>query len=246
MSLIISWDSSQNRRAEDGGDLVGTQTNEIVIDAVTSVDYAWSGIQTHRPVEASAPTSDHYRRNLEVVSINCIQTDTPSTRSSDITVQPVETRQGVSVLMGVLKADVVEQRSVSAMALFRDLIELGAEVTISGSAVRVPLTGFRLLNVSVPTRAGMDGAAEFTLSFEELRRVEIEQVDTPTPRLERGRNRQDRGAATQQNNGTTPSPSADAATRSSAAEIVDSRGWGRNALRAIRGGGRQDQAQGSR
>jgi hypothetical protein len=148
------------------------------------------GEQTKRPIEAGAPASDHWKRNLDSVQIRCAHTDTP--RMSDPNVTLDEFKSGTSsALLGRIQDRGQTTRIIALENELRALIHSGAPVTVTG--LSRTLTDYRIISMSEPRVSGQAGLTTFTLSLEEIRFSTVETVEAPAPRVERARRRRDDG-----------------------------------------------------
>lgn len=202
MGITITWDRNSVARADDGGDLFMETEESLEIDALGDVTYSWSGNQTKRPVERGAPTSDHWQRNLDTVSLRCLHTDTPGFRGGKARLQTATGANNKNLQYGEIIGAETTSRTASMLDALHSLAQSGVPLTITG--LKYPVNEFRLISVSAPVRSGQDGLLEFTLDMEEIRVVTVQTVDTPAPRVERGRRRRDTGR-NQGSETTTPS-----------------------------------------
>jgi hypothetical protein len=192
MTLTIQWEATDVQRDPDGGDLLDQTSTSVEIDLVLDYTYNVGGEQTKRPVEAGAPTSDHWMRQLDNVTISLAHTDTPPNSSSDIQVQAVSVGGSAQAAMGVLTDGGAVSRIRALETDLWALIHSGSPVTITGLS-RV-LTDYRILTMSVPRESGRAGLMAFTLTAEEIRTATLETVGAPAPRVERARRSRDDGS----------------------------------------------------
>ena len=215
MSLLITWERTEEQRDPEGGDLLDTTTGEISVDVVISSEYLFGGEQTKRPIEGGAPATDHWRRGLDKLRLQCAHTNTPPNTSGDVTVQDVSLPGGGKAMMGTITAGGETSRILGLLDDLHALVQSGALVDVTG--LDRSLSGWRMLSVTVTQEPGQTGLCRFNMELEEVIFSVLETVDAPAPRRERARLAADSGA----NRGTETAAPAPETNQSFLASIRD-------------------------
>ncbi len=214
--ITLEWETDTTRTNQTGGDARETVTNQLILDAAVSETHDLSAIQSTHPIEDGSDITDHVRKELDVITMEVAISNTPI----DTLTSPNMQRTSVSLTLPPLKQLVsgasgkelgkVEStdRSVgvtvvsSALRLDRPMEVYDEIYEIMEKSIPVNIIGTRfgdfdgniINNVSFPV--SNHSGILFTITFKELSVVVTETVDAPSPRVERGRRRRNRGNQT--------------------------------------------------
>jgi hypothetical protein len=169
MTVELRWFAQSTRQLPSGGFSVSDEFGSLLIDGTTSENYENPAEATEHPVERDANITDHYRRGLRTITLECIVSSDPS----DPRLQGDDDRVG-TVLSTLTN---LQERKV-AVDLFTDRGSFpNYFITMVGDR-REPTTG---------------NCATFQLMLREFRVATAQEVEAPAPSLENLRRRRDRG-----------------------------------------------------
>lgn len=206
--IRIQWKVDETQRdATDGGDTLETTFGELTLDATISETTDITAEATEHPVEEGVNVTDHVRPGLLRIQLDCIVTNTPirpMVEGASIETRALSLPSGSkSVSARVLTFAQPFDRPVEVVDQLRELIHGGTRVDILDLRLG-DLEGWLLIGMSPEVNA-LD-SVRFTLTAQELRTAVTEEVESPSPRVERARRSADNGRqngadenATQQN-----------------------------------------------
>ena len=212
--IRIQWSTNSTIRDPDiGGDTIVMDFNEIVIDASLAETLDIGATATEHAVESGQDVTDHVHPGLRRVVLDCIVSNTPTNPSihNDIRLSTVElpatsifsirqpTKIGESPRQETRN---VPARRITAYAYPeidrpREVVDALTPIILAGQDVDIiglrlgDLEGWVITNIS-PVIETTD-AVRFSLSAQEMRTVTINEVEAPSPRVERARPRTDAG-----------------------------------------------------
>jgi hypothetical protein len=223
--LTISWVTPSTTRLPEGGDLRETPFEQLALDIVTEDTYDVATLVTEHAIESQAgadiPISDHVSPMSDRASATVYVTDVPGTRTPGATRTTLELGGGNSLSFMLLPTGTT--RGSDAFETLRTLARDGTRVDVDG--LRRPLTGWVIDTVSSPRTTDAGDVMIATITFKEVRIAEIQDVQAPSPRVERGRRRANRGNQNPQATGSTaPVSSSPANSQSAGAALVDALG----------------------
>jgi hypothetical protein len=175
--ITIAWSTQTTERNPEGGDSVHMVIGELLIDGTVAEQYSYEAHATTHPIERSAEVTDHIRVGLTRLELNCRVSNDPY----DERLQEDEHVQNV---LDTILSLINDRRPVDA------------------DTDRGVYENYAILNMSdMRDETTGDGAA-FTLTLQEIVLVDIEDADAPSPRVERGRRRVDRGSQRAEDTGS--------------------------------------------
>ncbi len=218
--VIVEWQVNQTSTAAEGGDTVETTYGRIDIDVVSVETYALTAEATEHPVEDGVNITDHVRPGLSMISLECTVSNTPITSTLDHTgnvqQQDLSLPSRVKITRGALglarqRSQTEESEQTQGVSVFKfdeefdrvrevfdqlqDLKDSGTRIDLIGARFG-DLEGYLIINLNFPV--DNDNGVNFTMDLRELRTAQTQEVDAPSPQVERARRRSDRG-----NNPTT-------------------------------------------
>lgn len=212
--IRIQWETTEDTRdPEEGGDVLEVTVGELEIDATVSEISDVTATATEHPVEEGVNITDHVRPDLLRVQLECIVSNTPTRarvegaaiRDTDLEIpgrtifaggavgsrrSRTEGREASTIAARVLTFEQAFDRPVEVVDQLRELMHAGTPVDILDLRLG-DLEQWLLVGMS-PEVATTD-AVRFTLSARELRTAVTEEVEAPSPRVERGRRGRGRG-----------------------------------------------------
>jgi len=229
--LALTWETEGTALLPDGGEAIRTTSELLELDIVESDTYRVAAKISAHAVEQGVDITDHTEPEQDRVS----ETVALSARPIDITmvegttVQPIDLDNGGKAYAVVPPEGTT--RIADAFAELRNLVRNGTLVNVEG-AIR-PLEQYQIESVSAPRKVETAGLLAVEIVFVEHRTAEVDEVDAPAPRTERGRTGQDSGRETA--DGDTEGDVSNAPeNRSVGAALLDN---GISGLRGIFGGG---------
>lgn len=212
--IRIQWETTETPRdPEDGGDVLEVTVGELEIDATISELTDITAEATEHPVEEGVNITDHVRPALLRVQLECIISNTPTRpRVEGAAIQEVDLEipgrtifAGGAVVSRRSRTEGREASTVRARVLtFGEDFDRPAEVVsqlreLMHSGTPVDILDLRLgdlerwLLVGMSPEVSTTDSVRFTLAAQELRTAVTEEVEAPSPRVERGRRGRDRG-----------------------------------------------------
>ncbi len=188
MSLLITWLATESERDLLGGDITTDYYQQITIDGTASEAYNVEAMATEHPVEDAADIADHVKPALRHQQFEIVISAHPGPTSA------------AHADLG--EADAPAQRPANVRDTLERLILEGIEVDIeSGIGAWESML---LLGLAETRRPETGDGLRATLMAREFRRVSTEEVEAPSPRVERGRSTRDRGEQTGESAETPP------------------------------------------
>ena len=210
MTISIYWSEEDTQRNPEGGDDVTTVIGRLDIDAIIREDRAVSSTLTARAIETGVPASDHSIPAQEKIPLECVVSNTPnSLRTNDARREDIELPNGEGATVIRLDNPTIIQ---DVYRTLHDLVREAREVDVEGLLEDVE--SFVITDFAPSIEAGKSGAMFFSMVLTEKRTATVQEVETPSPRVERGRSRRDRGR--QRGSSTSGNASNDPSQRSSA------------------------------
>lgn len=210
--ITIFWESTETRRGETGGDTVGVVLDSLVIDAVVSQAKNISAEITEHPVEEGSNIADHVRPQNRTETLECIVSNTPIRGTengggfSRVALSLPNTKRIVRGANRNERSEVEESsQNVTANTLqFSSEFDRLTEVIdrleyLIDNGIRVDVIGLRLGDIEGYVITGINPISEskddvrFSMDLREFRTSTLEEVEAPSPRVERARRRRDRG-----------------------------------------------------
>jgi hypothetical protein len=198
MAVTIAWTPASSPQAPAGGDVEDVAVEFLAFDGTATDTYDVEATATEHPIETGADITDHVRPMPARITLDVIMTKTPHPDVAD--------------------AD-DEHRAETARATVRRLISEGVEVEVTTD---VGAWASMLLLTCSESRTADSGAGfRAQITAREIRRVAVQTITAPSPRVERARRRGDRGTQT----GEAADPAAPVArspsSRSRALGLID-------------------------
>ena len=219
--LTISWVTPQTTRLPEGGDLRETPFEELALDIVSEDTYDVATLVTEHAIESSdgadVPITDHVSPTSDRASATVYVSDVPGTRTPGATRVTAELTGGATISLMMLPAGTT--RGSDAFETLRTLARNGTRVDVDG--LRRPLTGWVIDTVNSPRTTDMSAVMIATITFKEIRIAEIQDVQAPSPRVERGRRRANRGNQTPRSTGSTAAVASTPENQSASAALLD-------------------------
>ena len=199
MSLTIYWSETTEWRNPYGGDTEELTIGQLDLDIIESDSYDISANVTAHAMEAGVPVTDHIRPEQDRASctVNVSGRQHTTTFVEGATHGTVEL-EGGGELVGIVVPEDTD-RIGDCLTSLRRLCREGIEVDVDG--LQRPIEGWAIERVSAPRTLETAGLLVCDIAFVELRFAELEEVDAPSPRVERGRRRRDQGRANGENGG---------------------------------------------
>lgn len=220
--IRITWTTTERVQEPDGGDSQQISFNTLDLDIVEADSYDVSALVTSHAVEAGVAISDHVVPQQDHAQVTAIVSGRETSARFNAAQAGTVTLDDGTEVAGMIPTGESDRRT-SAMQTLRDLCRRGVEVDVEG--LRLPIEGWHIASVSSPRDLDTAGTLVADISLVEARYVELEEVDAPSPRVERGR----RPANAGRSNSGAETPSSDddqTRVRSAARAILDGVGGG--------------------
>jgi len=189
--ITITWFDEATRTLPEGGDRLELTTGVLDLDILETDTYDAEVMITDHSVERSSPVQDHVVQKSDRVAftaiVSCRQSSTRLVEGAEV--GPVELADGSEVQTIIVpegtdrKGDVLDQ--------LVELMKNGTEIDVEG--LQRDIFGWMIERVSAPRTVETSGLLVCDISIKEIRKAEVEEVEAPSPRVERGRRRRDRG-----------------------------------------------------
>lgn len=214
--LTISWTRETTERQPEGGDISGYTFDQLQLDIVETDSYEAATTYTSHTVESGIPVADNATPEADRYSATVYISERPATLGlvDGTTMAPTDIGGGRSVQF-VTPPDGTT-RTADALERLLSLMREATLVTVEGG--RRTIEDWVIDSISTPRTIEDAGALIATITFREWRVATLEDVDAPSPRVERGRRRTNRGNQTTTSSTTTTTPAQTPAERQSAAE----------------------------
>ena len=198
--IEIYWTEQRSRQLPEGGDSEELTIELLQLDIAEQDTYDVATEITSHAVEAGVPISDHATpqqdRAMVTVMVSGRQSTTrfvEGTRAGSFDAQDDITGAGIIVPDN----DRVGEVHTTLRRLCREAIEVDVD------GLRRPIEGWLIESVSSPRNVETSGLLVCDISLVEVRYAETEDVEAPSPRVERGRRSRNRG---RQQSSPSPSP----------------------------------------
>jgi len=168
--------------------------SRLDLDIVEQDNYEVSASATAHAVETGVPITDHVIPAQDRITATvCV-----SGRQSSTLFVEGASAGSMDLSDGVKATGIVVPEGTDRIgdvhATLRRLCRDAIDVDIDG--LRRPIEGWIIERVSSPRTIETSGLLVVDLALVEIRYAEIEEVDAPSPRVERGRRQRDRGRQT--------------------------------------------------
>ena len=220
--IRITWATTERMQDPDGGDREEMTFGSLDLDIVEADSYDVAALVTAHAVEAGVAVSDHIIPQQDHAQVTAIVSGRETSARFNAARAGTTTLEDGTEVAGMIPTG-EEDRRTSAMQTLRDLCRRGVEVDVEG--LRLPIEGWHIASVSSPRSLETAGTLVADIALVEARYVELEEVDAPSPRVERGRRPANAGRS---NSGAeTPSTEDDRTrVRSAARSLLDGIGGG--------------------
>jgi len=201
--LTITWATESTTRSPDGGDAVsGLDFQVLYLDGIISEGRNKGVDMSVHPIERAQDVTDHIHPKLQVITAECIVSDTP------------------------VNALVNEEDHVQAVEeQLDDIIDAGIPVDVEDD--RKYWEQYIIIDMVIARDANTGDASQINLTFQQLKLADVEFVDAPAPSVERARGRQDNGRRQGQEGGEgtgSTDPSERQSTLRAARDAIQERG----------------------
>ncbi len=200
--ITIYWMTQSRRQLPEGGDETHNEFEELLVEGYPRESYTTRAEMTEHPIEQSADISDHTIPKPRELELEC-------------------------VIGGHIFSDRIEfdpDRPNTVVQQIDELILSGTPVDIETQ--RGLFENFQLLERTEERTIEVGDAARFVLRAKELFIATLEQVEAPSPQVERARPRRDAGrqntTATNEQVTADRSPASREQVRTGLAAIADS------------------------
>lgn len=190
--MTITWASSDTVQLPEGGDSSTMEFGRLDLDIVEQDSYDVAASITSHAVESGISITDHMRPEQDRATVTALVSGRQSTltlgidgvMAGSIDLGDGATATGIVVPEGL-------DRIGDVHTTLRQLCRDGTEVDVEG--LRRPIQGWLIERVSSPRTVEDSGLLVAEITFVEVRYADTEEVDAPSPRVERGRARRDTG-----------------------------------------------------
>jgi hypothetical protein len=190
--ITITWTEQTTRQLPEGGDRLEQTPGELLLDSLDSETYESSAIATKHAVEDGSTINDHVILEPDIDQFDVVVSGRHSTtlfgaeRSSVII--------GDREISGVIPPEDSDRPKEVLDGLIR-LKKNKQLVSIDG--LQIPVEDWIITKVSAPRSIESAGILVASVSIQEYTTVAFEEVDAPSPRVERGRRHRNNGNANQ-------------------------------------------------
>ena len=178
---MLSWLSLSGEPDPLGGDAVDYEYESLILDGSTAEGYETEAMATEHSIELSADATDHIKPLLRKISLDVVVSAHPGPSST--------AWQDAWAIDGE-----EDTRPDRVRQTLTRLVQEGVEITVETPTLA--LESMLLLKIDERRTPDTGDAFRALLTFREIRRVSAEDVDAPSPRVERGRRPADRGRQT--------------------------------------------------
>lgn len=169
MPIEVYWLAQSTRQLPDGGFSPVNEFGSLLIDGTSAENYENPAEATEHPVERDANITDHYRRGLRTITLECEVSNSPS--------DP--------------RFLLVEDRVQFVLSTLRSLQD--RKVAVDVITDRGTFENYFITMIADRRDATTGDKATFQLMLREFRVATAQEVDAPAPSLENLRRRRDRG-----------------------------------------------------
>jgi len=188
--LAISWETEATVQLPGGGDAIRTTSEVLELDILITDTYDVAAKISAHAVEQGVDITDHTEPERDRVQAECAI----SARPMDVNMVEGSTMSATLAGGGLAVAVTPPEgttRKADAFEELRGLVRNATLVDVEGLAR--PLENYQIEGVSAPRAIDDAGLLVVDITFVEHRTAEVEEVDVPSPRVERGRGRSNRG-----------------------------------------------------
>jgi hypothetical protein len=189
--IDLYWIENETAQLPDGGDRETSVVGMLSLDIVEQDTYDVETTITAHAVEEGVAISDHIIPQQDRVTVTAIVSGRQSTtrllegaKAGTFQLADGSEATGIIVPAGT-------DRRGDVHTTLRRLCREGIEVDVEG--LRRPIEGWLIERLSSPRSIENAGVLVCDMTLVEVRFADVEEVDAPSPRVERGRRRQDRG-----------------------------------------------------
>jgi hypothetical protein len=193
--MTIYWSEVLTEQLPEGGDRESTVMSQVYLDIIESDMYSVAAQVTSHAVEEGINISDHVRPAQDRATASVIVSNRHTTTFFVAGSHGAITLNDGSEVTGIIAPDGTD-RSGDVHSTLRRLCREGIEVDVDG--LQRPVEAWLIESVSAPRSVETAGALVCDIAFVEIRYAEVSEVSgtyAPSPRVERGRRRRDRGTA---------------------------------------------------
>jgi hypothetical protein len=183
--ITISWVQETTRTQPEGGDAFELDFSLINLDILETENYESTSTITMHAVEEGVPTSDHSVLNADKVSFTVVVSDRQSnTRLALGVLHGSTVLQGGLEASGIIVPDDLDRRG----DVFDELLRLKNErIRVSVDGLQRSIEEWLIESISTPRSVDTGGTLVCELVLSEIRTAVLEEIDAPSPRVERGR-----------------------------------------------------------
>ena len=183
--ILITWFTESTNTLPEGGDATEFDTGSLQLDILENENYTSISKITAHAVEDGVAITDHLvLQNDKVTFKAVISNRQSSTRFVDgATHGTTELDNGVEAA-GIIVPDDADRPGDVLEELLR-LKDSGTRLSIDG--LQRPIDDWMIESVSAPRSVTSAGTLVVDVSVMEIRTASLEEVDAPSPRVERGR-----------------------------------------------------------
>lgn len=182
MAVTILWLTTESTRQMLGGDTVDARFESMILDGTVSETYDVEALATEHPVEDDVEITDHVKPQLQRISLDIVVSAHPGPSSP--------AQADLSGWTGTAR-DNPSYRPQFVRETLRRLIREGVEVDIETGAGA--WESMLLVAMSEARSSESGDGLRARVDAREFRRVSTQEVEAPSPRVERGRRSADRG-----------------------------------------------------
>lgn len=195
--LRITWTAEQTRTLPEGGDRLEQESGELLLDILTSEALDSTAAATKHAVEEGAPVNDYVILEQDTMQFDAVISRRPAnTRLVPGSQRGTTTLADDTEVAGIVLPDGVD-RPVDVLDQLITLKNNKQLVDVDG--LQRTIEGWVILGVSAPRSVDTAGTLTVSVSMQDFKTVSLEEIDTPSPRVERGRSSSDQGNANQSN-----------------------------------------------
>lgn len=189
--LEITWATDTTTTLPEGGDVTGLEFDFLNLDIVESDAYEMATDISKNVMESGIPAVDNVTPAEDRYSVTVYLAERPAS----LTLVPGSTNEATSLAGGRSYTRVTPPegttRGADALETLRSLMRDATPVNVDGGPR--PLEDWLIETISKPRTVDDAGAMVATITFFEWRVTTLEDVDAPSPRVERGRASTDDG-----------------------------------------------------
>lgn len=191
--IDLYWFENETAQRPEGGDSETSVVGMLTLDICEQDSHDISSKISSHDAEEGVPTTDNAKPEKDRVTFTAyISGRQSSVRLVDGARAGFTDLPGGRSAAGIVVPDgEADGRLADVFATLRRLCREAFEVDVEG--LRMPIEGWLIERVSSPRNVETAGMLVVDVALVETRYAEVEEVDAPSPRVERGRRRQDQG-----------------------------------------------------